>query len=99
MGATLNVASGMNAYVLTDRATWSSFKNRGDLVAVVEGDPRLFNPYSIILVNPEKHPHVKAADGQTFIDWMLSAEGQAAIADFKIDGQTVYFPDAKLPPR
>jgi tungstate transport system substrate-binding protein len=99
MGATLNVAAGMNAYVLTDRATWSSFKNRRDLTVMVEGDPRLFNPYSIILVNPKKHPHVKAADGQSFIDWMLSAEGQAAIADFKIDGQTVYFPDAKSQPR
>jgi tungstate transport system substrate-binding protein len=96
---THKVAAGMNAYVLTDRATWSSFKNRRDLTVMVEGDPRLFNPYSIILVNPKKHPHVKAADGQSFIDWMLSAEGQAAIADFKIDGQTVYFPDAKSQPR
>ncbi len=94
MGATLNMAVAMNAYVLTDRATWSSFKNRGGLKVLVEGDKRLFNPYSIILVNPEKHPHVKAADGQAFVDWMLSPEGQSAIAAFKIDGQTVYFPDA-----
>lgn len=94
MGATLNVASGLSAYVLSDRATWSSFKNRGDLTLVVEGDRRLHNPYGVILVNPQKHPHVKAADGQAFIDWLISAEGQAAIADFKIEGEQQFFPDA-----
>ncbi len=81
MGATLNVSSGMNAYALTDRATWVAFGNKGELGVLVEGDPRLFNQYGIILVNPEKHPHVKADEGRKFIDWMQSPEGQAAIAD------------------
>ncbi|MFO1350266.1 MAG: substrate-binding domain-containing protein [Gammaproteobacteria bacterium] len=94
MGATLNTASGMNAYALTDRATWLSFHNRGELELLVERDKRLFNQYGIILVNPAKFPHLKAADGQAFIDWMLSAEGQQAISDFKIDGQQAFFPNA-----
>jgi tungstate transport system substrate-binding protein len=94
MGATLNVASGLNAYVLSDRATWSAFKNRGALKILVQGDQRLFNPYGVILVNPAKHPNVKAADGQAFIDWIISAEGQNAIAAFKIDGEQQFFPDA-----
>lgn len=94
MGGTLNMAAGLNAYVLSDRASWSAFKNRGDLKLAVSGDKRLFNQYGIILVNPEKHPGVKAADGQAFIDWMLSSEGQSAIAGFKIDGEQQYFPNA-----
>lgn len=94
MGATLNVAAGSNAYVLSDRATWSAFKNKGELKIVVQGDQRLFNPYGVILVSPAKHPNVKAADGQAFIDWIRSPEGQAAIASFKIEGEQQFFPDA-----
>jgi tungstate transport system substrate-binding protein len=94
MGPTLNTASGMNAYALTDRGTWLSFKNRGDLVVAVEGDRRLFNQYGVMLVNPAKHPHVKKDMGQAFIDWLVSREGQAAIADYKIDGQQLFFPNA-----
>jgi tungstate transport system substrate-binding protein len=95
MGPTLNTASGMNAYALTDRGTWLSFKNRGDLVISVEGDQRLFNQYGIILVNPAKHPHVKKAMGQAFIDWVVSPDGQKAIADYKIGGEQLFFPNAK----
>jgi tungstate transport system substrate-binding protein len=94
MGPALNVASGANAYVLADRGTWLSFKNRGDLAILVEGDQRLFNQYGVMLVNPAKHPHVKAAEGQAFIDWLVSAEGQKAVADYKIDGQQLFFPNA-----
>jgi tungstate transport system substrate-binding protein len=94
MGAALNTASSMGAYVLSDRGTWLSFKNRGDLDISVAGDQRLFNQYGIILVNPEKHAHVKKDFGQTFIDWVLSAEGQKAIADYKIEGQQLFFPNA-----
>jgi tungstate transport system substrate-binding protein len=94
MGAALNTASAMNAYVLSDRGTWISFKNRGDLVIAVEGDKHLFNQYGVILVNPDKFPHVKKELGQTFIDWILSSEGQKIIADYKIDGQQLFFPNA-----
>jgi tungstate transport system substrate-binding protein len=94
MGPTLNTAAGMDAYALTDRGTWLSFENPQNLEIVVEGDPRLFNQYGIILVNPEKHPHVKADLGQKFIDWVLSDEGQQAIAAFKINGQQAFFPNA-----
>jgi tungstate transport system substrate-binding protein len=94
MGPTLNTAAGMDAYALTDRGTWLSFENPQNLEIVVEGDPRLFNQYGIILVNPEKHLHVKADLGQKFIDWMLSDEGQQAIAAFKINGQQAFFPNA-----
>src|SRR6476619_3457345 len=94
MGAALNAASGMNGYVLSDRGTWISFKNRGDLQIVVEGDKRLFNQYGVMLVNPEKYPSVKKDLGQSFIDWLVSPEGQAAIAGYKIDGQQLFFPDA-----
>ena len=94
MGPTLNTASGMNAYALTDRGTWLSFKNRGNLVVVVEGDRRLFNQYGVILVNPDKHPHVKRAMGQAFIDWLVSDEGQKAIGDYKIGGRQLFFPNA-----
>ena len=95
MGAALNTASAMNAYVLSDRGTWLSFKNRGDLDIVVEGDKRLFNQYGVMLVNPEKHPSVKAEAGQSFIDWLISPEGQAAIGEYKIDGQQLFFPNAR----
>jgi tungstate transport system substrate-binding protein len=95
MGPSLNMASSMNAYILADRGTWLSFKNRGDLAILVEGDSRLFNQYGVILVNPAKHPHVKAADAQRFIDWLLSSAGQKAIADYKIGGEQLFFPNAK----
>ena len=94
MGAALNTASASNAYVLTDRGTWLNFKNRGDLDIIVEGDNKLFNQYGVILVNPEKHAHVKKAEGQAFIDWLVSPEGQKAIADYKINGQQLFFPNA-----
>ncbi len=97
MGAALNTASASNAYVLTDRGTWLSFKNRGELVIAVEGDNRLFNQYGVMLVNPEKHKHVKKELGQAFIDWLISAEGQKAIADYKIGGQQLFFPNANSP--
>ena len=95
MGPTLNTAAGMDAYALTDRGTWLSFDNRQNLEILVEGDPRLFNQYGIILVNPAKHPHVKAELGQNFIDWVLSDHGQEAIGAFKINGQQAFFPNAK----
>jgi len=94
MGPALNSAASMNAYILADRGTWLSFKNRGELAVLVEGDPRLFNQYGVILVNPAKHPQVKKEAGQQFIDWIVSAEGQKAIADHKIDGQQLFFPNA-----
>ena len=95
MGATLNMAAGMSAYALSDRATWSAFNNRADLKVAVVGDPRLRNPYGVILVSPEKHANVKAKEGQQFIDWLVSSEGQAAIAAFKINGEQQFFPTAK----
>jgi tungstate transport system substrate-binding protein len=97
MGAALNTAAAMNAYVLSDRGTWLSFKNRGELTIAVEGDQRLFNQYGVMLVNPEKHPHVKKEWGQAFIDWLISPEGQRAIADYKIDGKQLFFPNAGAP--
>jgi tungstate transport system substrate-binding protein len=93
MGPTLNTASAMGAYAFTDRGTWLSFKNRGDLGVVVEGDTKLFNQYGIMLVNPAKHAHVKKELGQAFIDWVTSAEGQSAIAAYKIEGQQLFFPN------
>ncbi|WP_353647048.1 extracellular solute-binding protein [Mesorhizobium sp. WSM2240] len=95
MGAALNTASAMDAYVLSDRATWLSFKNRGELEIAVEGDKRLFNQYGVMLVNPERHPSVKAEFGQSFIDWLISPEGQQAIAEYNIDGQQLFFPNAE----
>lgn len=95
MGAALNTASAMDGYVLSDRGTWISFKNRGDLEIVVEGDKRLFNQYGVMLVNPEKYPSVKKELGRSFVDWLVSPEGQAAIASYKIDGQQLFFPDAE----
>ena len=97
MGAALNTASASNAYVLADRGTWLSFKNRGDLVIAVEGDKRLFNQYGVILVNPQKHAHIKKDNGQQFIDWLISPEGQKAIADFKINGEQLFYPNANDP--
>ncbi len=93
MGPTLNTASAMNAYAFTDRGTWLSFKNRGDLTVLVEGDTKLFNQYGVMLVNPAKHAHVKKDLGQQFIDWITSPEGQAAIAAYKIEGQQLFFPN------
>jgi len=95
MGPALNTASSMNAYILADRGTWLAFKNRGELGLVVEGDRKMFNPYGVILVNPAKHAHVKQAEGRAFIDWLVSAEGQAAIASYKVGGEQLFFPDAK----
>jgi tungstate transport system substrate-binding protein len=94
MGPTLNTAAGMNAYALTDRGTWLSFKNRGELEIVVEGDKRLFNQYGVMLVNPAKHAHVKKEAGQKFVDWIVSPAGQAAIASYKIGGEQLFFPNA-----
>lgn len=94
MGAALNTAGSMGAYVLADRGTWISFKNRGDLAIAVEGDRRLFNQYGVIAVNRAKHPHVKINDGQAFVNWLVSPEGQKAIADYKIEGQQLFFPNA-----
>jgi tungstate transport system substrate-binding protein len=97
MGAALNTASASNGYVLADRGTWLSFKNRGDLAIVVEGDDKLFNQYGVILVSPAKHAHVKKELGQAFIDWLVSPEGQKAIADYKINGEQLFFPNATVP--
>ncbi len=95
MGPALNTAASMDAYILADRGTWLSFKNRAELTIVVEGDQRLFNQYGVMLVNPAKHAHVKKELGQQFVDWVLSAEGQQAIADYKIGGQQLFFPNAR----
>jgi tungstate transport system substrate-binding protein len=97
MGPALNTAASMNAYILTDRGTWLSFKNRGDLTILVEGDKRLFNQYGVMLVNPEKHPSVKKELGQMFVDWVISPEGQKAIADYKINGEQLFYPNAGQP--
>ena len=94
MGPALNTASSMNAYVLADRGTWLSFKNRGDLAILVEGDKRLFNQYGVILVNPARHATVKRVDAQTFIDWLVSLEGQKAIAEYRIGGEQLFYPNA-----
>ena len=94
MGPALNMAAGTSAYVLADRGTWLSFKNRGDLAVLVEGDTKLFNQYGVMLVNPAKHPHVKVADGQRFVDWVVSATGQAVIASYRIGGEQLFFPNA-----
>lgn len=94
MGATLNIGTGMGAYVMTDRATWIAFGNKGAHAVKVEGDPKMFNQYGVILVNPERHENVKAEDGQAFVNWLLSAQGQAAIAGYQVDGQQLFFPNA-----
>ena len=95
MGPALNSASGMNAYILSDRATWLAFRNRGELGIAVQGDKRLFNQYGIMLVNPARHPGVKRESGQAFIDWLVSAEGQKAIAEYRIGGEQLFFPNAR----
>jgi tungstate transport system substrate-binding protein len=97
MGATLNTAAASNAYAITDRGTWLSFKNKSNLAIAVEGDRRLFNQYAVILVNPEKHPHVKKAWAQQFVDWLISSEGQTAIGAFKINGRQLFHPNAADP--
>jgi tungstate transport system substrate-binding protein len=97
MGPALNTASALDAYLLADRATWLAFENRGDLAILVEGDARLVNQYGVILVNPARHPHVKRAEGQAFIDWLVSPEGQAAIASYEIGGEQLFFPNAAQP--
>jgi len=94
MGPTLNTAAGMNAYSLTDRGTWLSFKNRGNLEILVQGDKRLFNQYGVMLVNPAKHPQVKKEAGTKFVDWLVSDKGQRAIADYKVNGEQLFFPNA-----
>ena len=94
MGPALNTSAALNAYVLTDRGTWLSFRNRQELRVLLEGDARLFNQYGVMLVNPQRHPHVKAADGQRFVDWVVSPAGQAAIASFRINGEQLFFPNA-----
>jgi tungstate transport system substrate-binding protein len=94
MGPALNMASASDGYLLSDRGTWLSFRNRGQLTILVQGDKRLLNQYGIMLVNPAKHPNVKATEGQAFIDWVLSPEGQKTIADYKIGGEQLFFPDA-----
>jgi len=95
MGAALNTASGLNGYLLSDRATWVAFKNKGKLAVLVEGDKRLFNQYGVILVNPKMHPHVKTKEGQAFITWLTSSDGQKTIAAFKVKGLQLFFPNAK----
>ena len=95
MGATLNIAVGKQAYALTDRGTWLAFANKDDFEVMVQGDDKLFNQYGVILVNPARHPNVKATQGQTFIDWLTGPEGQSAIANYKIDGQQLFFPNAR----
>ena len=95
MGPALNTASGMNGYILADRATWLTFKNRVDLTILVQGDPKLFNQYGVMLVNPAKYPNVKKAEGQAFIDWILSKNGQDVIASYQIGGEQLFFPNAK----
>ena len=94
MGPALNTASAASAYLLSDRGTWLVFKNRGDLAILVEGDERMFNQYGVMLVNPARHPQVKAADGQRFVDWLLSGEGQKTIAEYRIDREQLFFPNA-----
>ena len=95
MGPALNTAAAMNAYILADRGTWLSFKNRGELAVAVEGDKRLYNQYGVMLVNPARHPNVKKAMGQAFVDWLISPDGQKAIAGYRIGGEQLFFPNAE----
>lgn len=95
MGPALNTASGLNGYILSDRATWLTFKNRGELNILVQGDPKLFNQYGVMLVSSEKHPHIKKQESQLFIDWLSSKEGQDTIAKFRVNGEQLFFPNAK----
>ena len=94
MGPALNMASSSNAYLLSDRGTWLSFRNKGELAILTEGDKRLFNQYGVMLVNPAKHPNVKTKDGQAFVDWLISAKGQQTIAGYKVGGEELFFPNA-----
>jgi tungstate transport system substrate-binding protein len=94
MGPALNIAASSGAYVLADRGTWLSFKNRGDMAILVEGDTRLFNQYGVMVVNPARHAHVKEAEAQKFVDWVVSPAGQAVIASYKIGGEQLFFPNA-----
>ncbi len=94
MGPALNIAASVNGYALTDRGTWLNFRNRGELTVLVEGDPRLFNPYGVMAVSPRKHPHVKAAQAQRFVDWLISPAGQQAIAGYRVGGEPLFFPNA-----
>jgi tungstate transport system substrate-binding protein len=96
MGPALNTSAALDAYTLSDRGTWLSFKNRRDLKILVQGDKRLFNQYGVMLVNPAKHPNIKVADGQAFVDWLISPEGQATIAGYKVNGEQLFFPDASV---
>lgn len=96
MGPALNTSAALNAYTLSDRGTWLSFKNRRDLKILVQGDKRLFNQYGVMLVNPKKHPNIKVAEGQAFVDWLISPEGQSTIAGYKVNGQQLFFPDASV---
>ena len=98
MGPALNIASSAGAYVLADRGTWLNFRNRGELAILVEGDKKLFNQYGVMVANPSRYPHVKAADAQKFVDWVTSPAGQARIAGYKIGGEQVFFPDAAKSP-
>jgi tungstate transport system substrate-binding protein len=95
MGPALNTASAMNGYILSDRATWLTFKNRGDLAILVQGDPKLFNQYGVMLVSSSKFPQIKKVEGQIFIDWLISKEGQDTIASFKVGNEQLFFPNAK----
>ena len=97
MGAALNMASETSSYVLSDRGTWISFRNKGDLQILVEGDRRMFNQYAVILVNPDKHPNVKKEFGQVFINWLVSPDGQKAIGNYKINGEQLFYPNAEDP--
>ena len=97
MGPALNTASSLNAYLLADRGTWIAFRNRGDLEILVAGDQRLMNQYGVMVVNPDKHPSVKRADAQAFVDWLISVDGQRAIADYRIGGEQLFFPNAGEP--
>ncbi|HYF20404.1 MAG TPA: substrate-binding domain-containing protein, partial [Ramlibacter sp.] len=94
MGPALNIASSSDAYLLADRGTWLAFRNRGDLAVLVEGDPRLFNPYGVLAVSPARHPHVKAAEARRFVDWIVSPQGQQVIATYRVGGEQLFFPNA-----
>ena len=98
MGATLNSASGLDAYTVSDRATWITFANKGAMTIMVENDPMLFNQYGIVLVSQKRHPHIKASKAQIFVNWLLSPEGQRAISSFKVDGHQLFYPNNKMLP-
>ena len=97
MGATLNISRELRAYTISDRATWMAFARKGDLKILLEGDPRLFNQYGVVAVDPNRHPHVKSEDAQEFVSWLLASTGQSAIASFEVDGTQLFFPNANSP--